>query len=163
MLRSSYKIPLKLNAFLGSSVGSSSLPQVKEKLPRHTESIKRAISEHIDVLLLTRFGEYRPDFYYGLELWNHEFESKDLDMSSKEKLIKSVISTLEQYEPRIVNINIDEFYFSHKELKIKEKILLLYVLNIAISAQVKQESLTQINRFNHRMEIPVKVYYRQKN
>jgi predicted component of type VI protein secretion system len=166
MLHSYYQIPVPLKKFF--TTGNKTLLEEKEvsisgKMLQHSKNIKESISKHLDVLLLSRYGENRADHFYGLELWNHEFESKDLDSGTKERLIGSVIKTIATHEKRIDKIRVDEFYFTHKEIKIQEKILLLYVLNIEINAQIREESLTRINKFRHKMEIPVKVFYRHKS
>ena len=166
MLHSYYNIPVPLKNFF--ITGNKTLMEEKKvsisgKMLQHTKNIKESISKHLDVLILSRHGENRADYFYGLELWNHEFESRDLDSGTKEKIIKSVIKTIASHEKRIDNIRIDEFYFTHKEMKIQEKILLLYILNIEINARIREETLTRISKFRHKMEIPVKVFYRHKS
>ena len=158
MLNSYYELPFLLNNFFAND---DSIRQ--QVFLAQTNDIIKSIKDHIDILLLSRFGENRANHYYGLELWDHEYESKELDTGSKEKIMQSIVKTLVEFETRITNIVINEFYFNRKELRVQEKTLELHVLNLEIKANIKDDARSNVVEIRHKMEIPVRVYYRHKN
>ncbi len=166
MLNSYYKIPVNLRSYL--SIGSGELAGNIRKIAANkyihpSKRLKKSICDHINVLLLSRYGENRADHFYGLELWNHEFELKELDSIGKEKIMQSIVNTIEAYEKRVKDVSVDEFNFHLEEVRYKEDTLLLYLFKIEVSGYIKDDSLLRVNSFHHKIEIPVKVYYRHKS
>ncbi len=68
-----------------------------------SSSIAENIAQHIQLLITTKFGENRYDNNYGNEIWDLEFENSLTDTQWEEYFRLSVIKTVAQYEPRLLN------------------------------------------------------------
>ncbi len=71
-----------------------------------------SISQNIELIIFTRYGEHRYDPEFGCEIWDLDFELIVSESSWEEKLRQSMIKSIKKYEQRIYNVEI--------EIKIKE-------------------------------------------
>ncbi|MBS7566722.1 GPW/gp25 family protein [Mucilaginibacter sp. Bleaf8] len=72
-----------------------------------TQDIGTSISEYIELIIFTRFGEhrYQPDF--GCEIWDLDFELIISESIWEEKLRQSLLRSITKYEQRIYDVHID--------------------------------------------------------
>lgn len=77
-----------------------------------SQDLGGSISQYIELIIYTRYGEhrYQPDF--GCEIWELDFELIVSESMWEEKLRQSLLRSITKYEQRIYNIQI--------EVKIKE-------------------------------------------
>ena len=121
-----YKKPFRLaNIFTGNDL--------------ETQDLGASISQYIELIIYTRYGEHRhmPDF--GCEIWDLDFELIISESMWEEKLRRSLIQSMNKYEKRIYNLNIDvkinevnKFYPLRNISEIKKKV------EITISGIIQQ-------------------------
>lgn len=77
-----------------------------------SQDLGGSISQYIELIIYTRYGEhrYQPDF--GCEIWELDFELIVSESMWEEKLRQSLLRSITKYEQRIYNVQI--------EVKIKE-------------------------------------------
>lgn len=70
-------------------------------------NIGMSISQHIELIIFTRFGEHRfvPD--YGCEVWELDFELIVNQMMWEDKMCKSLARSIAGQETRIYNIAVE--------------------------------------------------------
>lgn len=89
-----YKIPLQLAfAMKGNELAPCSLAQ--------------SITQHLELILTTRFGEHRSDPSFGCEIWNLDFELIASVAAWEESLRKSLLRSVTTHEGRLSNIAIN--------------------------------------------------------
>lgn len=98
-----------------------------------------SISQYIELIIFTRFGEHRfkPDF--GCEIWDLDFELIISESMWEEKLRQSLLRSITQYEQRIYDVQIDvhikevnKFYPLRNVNEIKKKV------EIIVSGKMQQ-------------------------
>lgn len=103
------------------------------------QDIGASISQYIELIIFTRYGEHRfkPDF--GCEIWDLDFELIISESMWEEKLRQSLLRSITQYEKRIYNVHIDvhikevnKFYPLRNVSEIKKKV------EIVISGKMQQ-------------------------
>src|ERR1700677_3510421 len=97
-----YKLPLKFNDLFK-----------KKELP-NCRDIGESISQHINLIITSRFGEYRFDRSFGSNIWEYDFENITTNDDWSEKISGSLKTIIEQHEPRLKNI------FVHAEIMQEE-------------------------------------------
>jgi phage baseplate assembly protein W len=70
-------------------------------------SLKESVSRVIHLIIITHFGEYKPDESLGCEIWDFDFVNITNYQLFKEKVKKSLIQTIEKHEPRLSQVRID--------------------------------------------------------
>jgi phage baseplate assembly protein W len=70
-------------------------------------SLKDSVSHMIHLITITHFGEFKPDESLGCEIWDFDFDNITNYQLFKEQVKKSLIQTIEKYEPRLSQIRID--------------------------------------------------------
>jgi phage baseplate assembly protein W len=70
-------------------------------------SLKDSVSRVIHLITITHFGEFKPDESLGCEIWDFDFDNITNYQLFKEKIKKSLIQSIEKYEPRLSQIRID--------------------------------------------------------
>ncbi|MCX2478059.1 GPW/gp25 family protein [Pedobacter sp. MC2016-15] len=91
-----YKKPFRLGrVFSGSDLEPSELG--------------KSISQHIELMIFTRFGEHRFDRDFGCEIWDLDFELIVSETIWEEKFKRSLLSSLVYNEPRLneVELNVE--------------------------------------------------------
>jgi phage baseplate assembly protein W len=68
------------------------------------QDIGASISQYIELIIFTRYGEHRfkPDF--GCEIWDLDFELIISESMWEEKLRQSLLRSITRYEQRIYNV-----------------------------------------------------------
>ncbi|QJD96542.1 GPW/gp25 family protein [Mucilaginibacter robiniae] len=103
------------------------------------QDIGSSISQYIELIIFTRYGEHRfkPDF--GCEIWDLDFELIISESIWEEKLRQSLLRSITQYEKRIYDININvhikevnKFYPLRNVSEIKKKV------EIVVSGKMQQ-------------------------
>jgi phage baseplate assembly protein W len=71
------------------------------------QDIGASISQYIELIIFTRFGEHRhrPDF--GCEIWDMDFELIISESSWEEKLRQSLVRSVTKFERRIYDVKVD--------------------------------------------------------
>lgn len=89
-----YKKPLRFN----------SLMQGRDL---EAQDIGASISQYLELLIFTRFGEhrYKPDF--GCEIWELDFELIVSESTWEEKLRQSLLKSITTHEHRIYDVQLD--------------------------------------------------------
>jgi phage baseplate assembly protein W len=121
-----YKKPFKLNnIFNGQDIDK--------------QDVGGSISQYIELIIFTRYGEHRfkPDF--GCEIWDLDFELIISESMWEEKLRQSLLRSITQYEKRIYDVHIDvhikevnKFYPLRNVSEIKKKV------EIVVSGKMQQ-------------------------
>ncbi|MFD1258007.1 GPW/gp25 family protein [Mucilaginibacter terrae] len=103
------------------------------------QDVGASISQYIELIIFTRYGEHRfkPDF--GCEIWDLDFELIISESMWEEKLRQSLLRSITQYEQRIYDVHIDvhikevnKFYPLRNVSEIKKKV------EIVISGKMQQ-------------------------
>lgn len=111
-----YKKPFRLgNTFQGQDLDK--------------QDVGASISQYIELIIFTRYGEHRfmPDF--GCEIWDLDFELIISESMWEEKLRQSLLRSITRYEQRIYNVQIEvhikevnKFYPLRNVTEIKKKV-----------------------------------------
>lgn len=89
-----YKIPLQLDALMkGKALAPCDLEQ--------------SITNNLELIILTRFGEHRSDPSFGCEIWDVDFELIASVTKWEEKLRKSLLHSITSHEHRLSKIEIN--------------------------------------------------------
>lgn len=67
----------------------------------------RSISQHIEIIIFTHFGEHRHDYQYGCEIWDVDFELIASETIWEEKLRQSLLRSITRCEPRIYQVEVE--------------------------------------------------------
>ncbi|PAW92065.1 hypothetical protein CKK33_00565 [Mucilaginibacter sp. MD40] len=72
-----------------------------------TQDLGASISQYLELIIFTRFGEHRfkPDF--GCEIWELDFELIVSESTWEEKLRQSLLKSITTHEHRIYDVNLD--------------------------------------------------------
>lgn len=72
-----------------------------------TQDLGASISQYLELIIFTRFGEHRfkPDF--GCEIWELDFELIVSESTWEEKLRQSLLKSITAHEHRIYDVNLD--------------------------------------------------------
>lgn len=117
-----YKIPLELSDIVGAETIDHHVDRPLKLQIRRTESLKKSIDEHIEMILTTHFGEYKRDMDYGFVIWEKEFENIQIEKfnthnNPKQEFEQLLKKTLNKYEPRLKNIEVDILFVYKKIFK----------------------------------------------
>jgi phage baseplate assembly protein W len=67
----------------------------------------RSISNHIELIIFTRYGEHRHREDFGCEIWDLDFELIVSEALWEEKFRKSLLRSITGYEFRIYNVEVE--------------------------------------------------------
>ncbi|RMG22361.1 MAG: hypothetical protein D6730_16600 [Bacteroidetes bacterium] len=89
------------------------------KQPLPTVRLETSVKQHILLILMTHFDEYRYDPTYGCSIWEQDFEMLPKVNTWKDELKRSIEDSLQTHEPRLdrikVTVKIAEQPFTHPE------------------------------------------------
>ena len=88
-----YKIPFQLS-------------KVLEGNELQTVSLAQSISNNLELIIMTRFGEHRGDPTFGCEIWDLDFELIVSERLWEEKLRKSLLRSVTTHELRLSTIEL---------------------------------------------------------
>lgn len=98
-----------------------------------------SISQFIELIIFTRYGEHRYLSDFGCEIWDLDFELIVSESMWEEKLRQSLLRSIKKFEKRIYNISVDinisevnKFYPMRNLSEIKKKV------EIVINATIHQ-------------------------
>ena len=100
----------------------------KKRLPKN--ELYQSVEQHIYLIMITRFGEYRFDPSFGCSVWDYDFDILPKINAWKSEIEKSISELLVKLEPRLkevvvkVSISLEEFknFKIKKIVRIKRKI-----------------------------------------
>ena len=103
-------------------------------------SLQQSIAQRIHLILVTNLGENRYDPTFGCPIWEHDFENMPNLNLWRDKMMKALKETLEKYELRLMNLQVNveisqEEFTDGKEIIIKK---IKRRVDIAIKAFVKK-------------------------
>ena len=75
----------------------------KKELPK-CRDIGESISQNINLMITSKFGEYRYDPTFGSNIWDSDFENIFANDDWSERVSGSLKSIIEAHEPRLKNI-----------------------------------------------------------
>ena len=67
----------------------------------------KSISNHLELIIFTRFGEHRFHNDFGCEIWDLDFELIVSESIWEEKFRKSLLKSITDYEFRIYNTEVE--------------------------------------------------------
>lgn len=67
----------------------------------------KSISNHLELIIFTRFGEHRHQRNFGCEIWDLDFELIVSESIWEEKFRKSLLKSITSYELRIYNTEVE--------------------------------------------------------
>jgi phage baseplate assembly protein W len=71
------------------------------------QDVGASISQYIELIIFTRFGEHRYMPNFGCEIWDLDFELIVSESTWEEKLRQSLLSSITRYEHRVYDVSID--------------------------------------------------------
>ncbi|ACU62304.1 GPW/gp25 family protein [Chitinophaga pinensis] len=91
----------------------------------------RSISQHIELIIFTRYGEHRHNEDYGCEIWDLDFELVVSERIWEEKFRQSLQRSIMRDEPRLDRIEVEvkmseveKLFFGRNISEIKKKVAL---------------------------------------
>ena len=69
-------------------------------------NLKESISQNLELIIMTRFGEHRYDFDFGCEIWDLDFELIVSENKWEEKLRQSLLQSITTHEDRLSEIQL---------------------------------------------------------
>ena len=94
-----------------------------------SQDIGASISQYIELIIFTRYGEHRYDPNFGCEIWDLDFELIVSERMWEERLRQSLLRSITKYEQRIYDVQIDahikevnKFYPLRNVNEIKKKV-----------------------------------------
>lgn len=89
-----YSKPFKLkNIFSNQDLGTSNLGE--------------SISQNIELIIFTRYGEHRHNPDFGCEIWDLDFELVISERIWEEKFRQSLLKSITEYEPRLYQVELE--------------------------------------------------------
>lgn len=89
----------------------------------------KSISQNIELIIFTRYGEHRHNRSFGCEIWDLDFELIVSETTWEEKFRQSLLRSITEYEPRLYQVEVEinmsevEKKFSFKNVtEIKKKV-----------------------------------------
>jgi len=156
MLSRYIQIPLQPQLFNADTLSGKDQAEVFESHTSHIEAIK----QYVNILLLSQEGELLFDKLFGLEVWNHNFESKILKHDERKMIEEEIIRDLNEFEHRLKeNSHKVEIQFKDEIKLIDNKKAKMHILEIRIQSVLNEELKSKEHSFSHTLKIPVKVYY----
>jgi phage baseplate assembly protein W len=83
------------------------LDQVIQKKELSKCSLPQSVAIHLHLIMTTAFGELHADENFGCSIWEYDFNNITSRHKTKEWIIQSLISSIQQYEKRLSNVHID--------------------------------------------------------
>ena len=69
-------------------------------------SLRESVEQHLYLIIISRFGEFRYDYHYGCGLWDYDFEVLPRGTSWKGQLEKSMAEVMDKLEPRLSQVSV---------------------------------------------------------
>lgn len=96
------------------------------------QDLGSSISQYIELIIFTRYGEHRYNPEFGCEIWDMDFELIMSETIWEEKLRQSLLRSIKKFETRIYDVDVDvniaeinKFYPLRNVSEIKKKVELI--------------------------------------
>ncbi len=111
-----YNKPLRLkNIFAGKELDATDLGH--------------SLSQHLELIIFTRYGEHRHSRQYGCEIWELDFELIVSRQRWEERFRQSLLAAIEKFEPRIYQVevmvhmtDVEKVFFGRNMPEIKKQV-----------------------------------------
>ncbi|MEN0055474.1 MAG: GPW/gp25 family protein [Mucilaginibacter sp.] len=94
-----------------------------------TTDLGRSISQNIELIIFTRYGEHRHNNNFGCEIWDLDFELVVSERIWEEKFRQSLLRSVTDYEYRLYQVEVDikmseveKLFFGKNVTEIKKKV-----------------------------------------
>ncbi|QNK63424.1 GPW/gp25 family protein [Pedobacter sp. PAMC26386] len=67
----------------------------------------KSISQNIELIIFTRFGEHRHNRNFGCEIWDLDFELIVSETTWEEKFRQSLLRSITEYERRLYQVEVE--------------------------------------------------------
>lgn len=67
----------------------------------------KSISQHIELIIFTRYGEHRHNSNFGCEIWDLDFELVVSETTWEEKFRQSLLKSITEYEKRLYHVEVE--------------------------------------------------------
>ncbi|HWW40999.1 MULTISPECIES: GPW/gp25 family protein [Pedobacter] len=115
------------------------LKNILENKDLNEADLGKSISQNIELIIFTRYGEHRHNNNFGCEIWDLDFELIVSETIWEEKFRQSLLKSVVHYEPRLYQVEVEikmsevEKFFAMRnvtEIKKKVDITILGRMNI---------------------------------
>lgn len=93
------------------------------------QDLGASISQYIELIIFTRYGEHRYNPEFGCEIWDMDFELIVSETIWEEKLRQSLLRSIKKFEKRIYDVDVEvtiseinKFYPLRNVSEIKKKV-----------------------------------------
>ena len=103
------------------------LDEILQKKPHTQCSLRESVAQNLFLLLTTHFRESRFDGEYGCSIWEEDFSIHSTNRW-RDEIVKSVTSTLAEYEQRLTSVRVrvemedHEFALGEHNRRIKRRL-----------------------------------------
>jgi phage baseplate assembly protein W len=94
-----------------------------------TTDLGGSISQNIELIIFTRYGEHRHNTNFGCEIWDLDFELVVSERIWEEKFRQSLLRSVTEYENRLYQVEVDikmseveKLFFGKNVTEIKKKV-----------------------------------------
>ncbi len=120
-----YKLPLDLEEITGADKAEAGSPKPAHLFLKRTDSQRKSIDEHIELILMTRPGDYKFNKEYGFTIWDLEFENLEIEKfnshnNPRQDIERMLAGVIGKYEPRLKNVGVDIVFVTKKIFKGKK-------------------------------------------
>ncbi|SEB17766.1 GPW/gp25 family protein [Pedobacter hartonius] len=72
-----------------------------------TSNLGESISQNLELIIFTRYGEHRHNPDFGCEIWDLDFELVISERIWEEKFRQSLLKSITTYEPRLYQVGLE--------------------------------------------------------
>jgi phage baseplate assembly protein W len=129
-----YKLPLDFGEIIGAEKAEAGAPKSSHLFLKRTDSQRKSIDEHIELILTTRPGDYKFNKEYGFTIWDIEFENLEIEKfnthnNPRQEIEKMLAKVITKFEPRLKNVEV-EIIFVYKKIFKGKKIKFFVDLSV---------------------------------
>jgi hypothetical protein len=164
MIKNYIKIPIDTQLFEDKNYNQKKTKNADsckiESIFEKEEKLRSAISQNLNLLFLSQEGELFFDKKFGLEVWNHNYESKKLKHDERKCIEEEIVRDLNIYEKRLkYNSHEVDVQFRNETKLLDGKKVMLHIIEIKIASLLNEKNKFRSSIFNYNFSLPVKVYY----
>jgi len=83
------------------------LKNILENKDLKEADLGKSISQNIELIIFTRYGEHRHNTDFGCEIWDLDFELIVSETIWEEKFRQSLLRSITEYEPRLYQVEVE--------------------------------------------------------
>jgi phage baseplate assembly protein W len=94
-----------------------------------TTDLGRSVSQNIELIIFTRYGEHRHNNHFGCKIWDLDFELVVSERIWEEKFRQSLLRSVTDYEHRLYQVEVEikmseveKLFFGKNVTEIKKKV-----------------------------------------